>query len=78
MLCNAERFSSPGERLWEQPANSEASAPALGGPVMPAAGFTGARSGYAFKMGPNGLGYYLEPLGPAAACGAAPTLQEDC
>lgn len=37
---------------------------------MPSAGFVGALSGYAFKMGPKGLGYYLDSPGPAAACGA--------
>ena len=37
---------------------------------MPSAGFVGARSGYAFKMGPKGLGYYLDAPSPVAASGA--------
>ena len=57
----------PGARQWERPADS---APSLSGPFVPSAGFVGARSGYAFKMGPKGLGYYLDAPSPAAASGA--------
>jgi hypothetical protein len=39
--------------------------PALSGPFVPSAGFVGARAGYVFKMGGEGLGYYQDA--PASA-----------
>lgn len=54
-----------GVSTWERPAES-AGAP----PFVPAASFAGARPGYAFKTGPQGLGYYRDG-GLAANGGAA-------
>lgn len=56
-----------GERQWERPIDST---PALSGPFVPSAGFVGARAGYAFKMGPKGLGYYLDGPASTSAPGA--------
>lgn len=56
-----------GERQWERPADD---APALSGPFVPSAAFVGARAGYAYKMGPKGLGYYLDAPSASGAAGA--------
>ncbi|KXZ53413.1 hypothetical protein GPECTOR_7g1311 [Gonium pectorale] len=38
---------------------------------VPSKSFTGGKPGYAFKKGPQGLGYYLDPVQQKAAAGAA-------
>ncbi|KXZ48222.1 hypothetical protein GPECTOR_29g127 [Gonium pectorale] len=40
---------------------------------IPSKKFTGAKSGYAFKKGPQGLGYYIDPKSGGAAAGATAT-----
>lgn len=54
----------PGQRQWERPGAAPASAAAAPAPTQPAfvpsPAFAGARPGYLFKLGPQGLGYYLD------------------
>lgn len=60
----------PGQRQWERPGAAPALAAVAAAPTQPAfapsPAFAGARPGYLFKLGSQGLGYYLDtPVGAA-------------
>ena len=52
------RRKAPAEGVPPQRARAGPSFPAHGAAFVPAATFAGARPGYVFKTGPQGLGYY--------------------
>lgn len=48
-------------RMLAPDAGSSSSRPRASLPFLKSPKFDGSKAGYAFKMGPNGLGYYHDP-----------------